>query len=234
MGTMGTLSLAGTLHGLSNVTALQAHLPVSASVLVGVAALAAAVLPGLSQITQHVNTMAHEGAHAVVGSVLGNRVTGVRLHGNGEGLTTMAPAAGVGFIIAGVVGYLGPSAFGLGAAKLISVGHAVAVLWVTLAALVLLGILVRRSGFGIAAVIVTALGVFLVARYAPVGAQVVLAYGIAWFLLVSGVQVVLSHGRNAGDAIALRQLTRVPRGLWAAFWLAGSAAALLIGGRMLI
>ena len=231
---MGTRSLvASSLRG-SGITALQPHLPVSTSVLIGVAALAAAVLPGLSQITQHVNTMAHEGAHAVVGSVLGRRVTGVRLHGNGEGLTTMAPSAGIGFILAGVVGYLGPSAFGLGAAKLIAVGHAIAVLWVTLAALLLLGILVRRSVFGIAAVIVTALGVFLVARYTPVGAQVVLAYAIAWFLLLSGVQVVLAHGRNAGDAIALRKLTRVPRGLWAAFWLAGTAAALLIGGSMLI
>ena len=129
----------------------------------------------------------------------------------------------------------GGSGIGLAISRRLATdGHAVAVLWVALAALVLLGILVRRSGFGIAAVIVSGLGVFLIARYAPVGAQVALSYGIAWFLLVSGVQVVLAHGRNAGDAIALRQLTRVPRGLWAAFWLAGSAAALFLGGRMLI
>jgi hypothetical protein len=228
---MGWQSLVGTLHG---ITSLQPHLPGSTSVLVGAAALGAAILPGISRLTQHVNTMAHEGAHAMVGSAMGRRVTGVTLHGNGEGRTTMAPSSGAGFIAAGIVGYLGPSAFGLGAAKLIQVGHAIAVLWITLAALLLLGIAVRRSGFGLAAVAVTGIAIFAVARYAPVGAEEALAYGIAWYLLLSGVQVVLSHGRNAGDAIALRNLTRVPRSLWAALWLAGSVLALVAGARMLV
>jgi hypothetical protein len=228
---MGWQALAGTLHG---ITSLQPHLPGSTSVLVGAAALGAAILPGLSQLTQHVNTMAHEGAYAMVGSAMGRRVTGVTLHGNGEGRTTMAPSRGVGFVAAGIVGYLGPSAFGLGAAKLIQVHHAIAVLWITMAALLLLAVAVRRSGFGLAAVTVLGVAIFAVARYAPVGAEVAVAYGIAWFLLLSGVQVVLSHGRDASDAIALRQLTRVPRGLWAALWLAGSALALVAGARMLV
>jgi hypothetical protein len=228
---MAWRSLEGTLHG---ITTLQPHLPGGTSLLVGAAALGAAILPGLSQLTQHVNTMAHEGAHAVVGSALGRRVTGVSLHGNGEGRTTMAPSSGAGFIAAGIVGYLGPSAFGLGAAKVIEVGHAIALLWITLAALLLLGIAVRRSGFGLTAVAMTGIAIFAVARYAPVGAEVALAYGIAWFLLLSGLQVVLLHGRHASDAVALRQLTRVPRGLWAALWLAGSALALVAGARMLV
>ena len=46
--------------------------------------------------------------------------------------------------------------------------------------------------------------------------------------------MVLSHGRDAGDAIILRQLTRMPRGLWAGLWLVGSALALVAGGRMLV
>jgi hypothetical protein len=228
---MSTRSFGGVLHG---ITAVQAHLPVSSSVLVGAAALGAAILPGISQLTQHVNTMAHEGAHAAMGSVLGQRVTGVTLRGNGEGKTTMTPSRSIGFILAGIVGYLGPSAFGLGAAKLIQVGHAIAVLWVTIAALAVLGVLARKSSFGMAAVLLAGVGLFLVARYAPVGAGVALAYGIAWFLLLSGVQVVLSHGRHAGDAIALRQLTRVPRGVWAGLWLVCSALALIAGARMLI
>jgi Peptidase M50B-like len=228
---MGTLSSAGSLHG---VTALQPHLPAVTSALIGAAALAAVVLPGLSRLTHYVHVMAHEGAHAVAGAALGGRVTGVRLHSDGTGLTTVESASGAGYVVTSVAGYLGASAFGLAAAKLIAVGHAAAVPWAGLAGLVLLGYLVRRSGFGLAAVALTGLVLFAVARYAPVGAQVALAYGIAWFLLVSGVRMVLMHGRNAGDAISLRQVTRVPRGLWAALWLAGSAAALLIGGRMLI
>lgn len=228
---MVTRSLEGALRGVGQ---LQAHLPGGTSVLVGVAALGAATLPGISLLTQHVNTMAHEGAHAAMGSATGRKVTAVTIRGNGEGRTTLARPHGGGYLLAGIVGYLGPSAFGLGAAKLIEVGHIIAVLWLSLLALACLAIMVRRNGFGLAAVIVTGTTVYLVARYAPVGGQVAVAYGIAWFLLLSGVQVVLLHGRDAGDAIALRQLTRLPRGLWAGLWLAGSAAALIIGGTLLV
>jgi Peptidase M50B-like len=228
---MTTGSLVGAVRQIGE---MQAHLPGSTSVLVGAVALAAAIVPGFSQLTQHVNTMAHEGAHAAMGSAMGRRVTGVTLRGNGEGRTILAPSSGGGFVAAGIAGYLGPSAFGLGAAKLIQVGHIVAVLWLTLALLAMLAVAVRRSGFGILVVTLVGVLLYLVARYAPVGGQVALAYGIAWFLLLSGIQVVLAHGRNAGDAIALRAMTRLPRGLWVGLWLAGSAAALVIGAGLLV
>jgi Peptidase M50B-like len=228
---MVTRSLEGALRGIGEV---QAHLPGTTAVLVGVAALGAATLPGISLVTQHVNTMAHEGAHAAVGSVMGRRVTGVKLSGDGTGLTGLAGPRGAGLVLAGLVGYLGPSAVGVGAAKLIEVGHSVAVLWLTLLALVLLMVPLRRSAFGLTAVIATGIGIYLVARYAPVGGQVALAYGIAWFLLLSGIRVVLRHGRDAHDAVVLRQLTRLPPGVWASAWLAGSAAALVFGGSLLV
>jgi len=227
--------VSGTLQdALHNIVALQTHLPVTTSVILGVAALGAATLPGISVLTQHFNTMAHEGAHAAMGSVTGRRVTGMTMRGNGEGRTTLTRPKGLGFLLAGIVGYLGPSAFGLGAAKLIQVGHIVAVLWLSLLALVCLAVMVRRSGFGLAAVLASGIVLFLVARYAPLGADIALAYGIAWFLLVSGVRVVVQHGRHASDAVILRQLTKLPPSLWAAFWLLGSVAALLLGGRWLV
>lgn len=221
----------GTTHGIA---AVQAHLPAAASIALGALALGAMVLPGISGLTQHVNTMAHEGAHAAMGSATGQKITGVKLYGNGAGLTTMTSSRSAGGVLAGIVGYLGPSAFGLGAAELIRVGHAIVVLWVAIAALAVLGVLARKSAFGVTAVLMTGVLVYAVARYAPVGAQVALAYGLAWFLLLSGVQVVLAHGRDAGDAIILRQLTRMPRGLWAGLWLIGSALALIAGARMLV
>jgi hypothetical protein len=156
------------------------------------------------------------------------------MRGNGEGRTTMTQPQGAGYLLAGLVGYLGPSAFGLGAAKLIEIGHIIAVLWLAMLALALLAVMVRRNGFGLVAVVVTAAGLYLVARYASLGAQIAVAYGIAWFLLVSGVRVVLQHGAHASDAVALRELTRLPRSLWAALWLAGSAAALIVGGTLLV
>jgi Peptidase M50B-like len=219
---------------LARVGQLQAHLPGPVVVLIGVAALGAAVLPDVWLVTRNVNIIAHEGAHATMGSALGARVLGVRMSRGGVGATAVQGGDRASSVLSLAIGYLGPSAFGLGAAKLIQVGHAIAVLWITLAALLLLAVAVRRSGFGLAVVIVTGTAIFAVARYAPVGAEVAVAYGIAWFLLLSGVQVVLSHGRDASDAITLRQLTRLPRGLWAALWLAGSALALVAGARMLV
>jgi hypothetical protein len=225
----------GSLGGaVSHIGELQAHLPAATSMLVGAVALGLAALPGFAGLTRPAATMAHEGAHAVMGSAMGRRVGGVELHRDGTGGTHLAPATGGGFILAAIVGYLGPSAFGLGAAKLIQVGHPIAVLWLVLALLAALAVLVRRSGFGIIAVALAGVLVYLMARYAPVGSQVALAYGIAWFLLVSGMRVVLLRGRGADDARLLREVTRLPRGLWAALWLAGSAAALIIGARMLV
>lgn len=227
--------MSGSLGAaLRAITQFQAHLPGSTSVLVGVAALGAATLPGISLLTQHFNTMAHEGAHAAIGSATGRRVTSVSLRRNGDGRTVMTQPSGAGYLLAGIVGYLGPSAFGFGAAKLIQVGHVIAVLWLALLALAFMAVMVRRNAFGLITVIITGIVFFLVARYAPLGVRIGLAYGVAWFLLVSGVRVVLQHGLNAGDAIALRRLTSVPRAVWVAFWLAGSGAALIFGGQMLV
>ena len=222
-------SFGGALRAIAE---LQHHLPAGTSAAIGVLAFGAAILPGLSGLTQHVNTMAHEGAHATMHLATGRRVVGVTLKRDGTG-ETRSTGSGRG-ILGGAAGYLGPSAFGLGAAELIRVGHAVAVLWVAIAALAVLGVLGRRSAFSIAAVLVTGVLIYLVARYEPVGARVALAYGMAWFLLLSGLVVIWSHGRDASDASSLRQRTHVPRGLWAGLWLAGSALALIAGTQLLI
>lgn len=208
-------------------------LPGATAVLVGVAALGALALPGSYEVTQHYDTMAHEGAHAMVGSALGRRVHEVSLSRDGSGWVLLAPAGAVSLVLTSLAGYLGPSMFGLAAAGLIERGHSVAVPWLTLLALVLL-VLVMRSPFGLAVTALTGTLIFSVARYAPVGGQVTLAYGIAWFLLLSGLATAARHGRWASDAGTLRRLTRLPRGVWAAVWLAGSAAALAFGASLLV
>jgi Peptidase M50B-like len=208
-------------------------LPGATAVLVGLAALGALVLPGSYEVTQHYDTMAHEGAHAMVGSALGRRVYEVSVSRDGSGWAWLAPGGAVSLGLTLLAGYLGPSMFGLGAAELIERGHSVAVPWLTLLALALL-VLVMRSPFGLAVTALTGTLIFAVARYAPVGGQVTLAYGIAWFLLMSGPATAIRHGRWASDADMLRRLTRLPRGVWAAVWLAGSAAALVFGGSLLV
>jgi hypothetical protein len=127
-----------------------------------------------------------------------------------------------------LAGYPGPSLFGLGAAKLISFGHIVAVLWVALLALAVL-LPVLRNPFGVVSVVVTGVLLFTAARYAALGVQVAVAYAITWFLLLSGVRVVLDHGKGAIDAGELRKLTWLRPGIWSGLWLAATFAALVAG-----
>jgi Peptidase M50B-like len=218
---------------LHEAGAVQMPLSAPAAVLAGLTALAMVCVQELWLIVRHVNVIAHESAHAVVGSSFGRQVSGMKVNRDGTGATGLIPGSGLGFVIAGIVGYLGPSAFGLGAAKLISVGHSVAVLWLAMVALALV-LVVLRTPFGFAAVIVTGFLIFLVARYATLGGQIFGAYVIAWLLLVSGVRVVIEHGRSASDARYLASTTRIPRLIWVGLWLTGSVFALAIGGSLLV
>jgi hypothetical protein len=217
---------------LDRIGQIQAPLPAMAAILLGVAVLAAVVLPTWL-VVQHVNTIAHEGAHALVGSSTGWKINGIRLERNGNGETTRSSADSFGDVMTSAAGYVGPSAFGFGAAKLISVGHIIAVLWLALLLLAIMLVMIRNP-FGFCSVVITGLMIYFVARYAAVGTQTVAAYVITWFLLLSGLRVVLDHNVDAKDAKNLARKTHLPRMLWVGMWLAGTAAALLAGGSLLV
>ena len=218
---------------LSRIGEIQAHLTAAGSVLIGLMALAVVGVQAIWEVARYVDTIAHEGMHAVTGSALGRKVRGVELRGNGDGLTDVSPGGTAGSILIGFAGYLGPSAFGLGAAKLIEVGHSVAVLWLTLLLLVLL-LFVLRNAFSYVPVLIVGTPLFLVARYASVGIETAAAYAVAWFLLLSGVRKVIYRGTGAGDAGNLASMTHIWRGFWVLLWLAGSIAAVAVGGTLLI
>jgi hypothetical protein len=218
---------------LARIGQVQAHLPAAVAVLLGLLALGAAALPVLWQLTMHVNTIAHEGAHATMASAVGQKVVSVTLNKDGTGLTTARGGGPAGAIVVGLAGYLGPSAFGLAAAKLIQAGHSIAVLWLAILLLACM-LVVTRSVFGVLTVVASVAGLYLIAANAPVGAQVATAYAVAWFLLLSGLRVVAEHGAKAGDAVNLRALTHVPRGFWSVIWLTGSMGALGLGAALLV
>lgn len=218
---------------LSRIGETQPPLPAAVSVLIGAAALAAVSVQEIWLLTRHVNTIAHEGAHAIVGSAVGRKVQGVRLRPNAEGDTRTAGGKAPGSVTIGVAGYLGPSAFGLIAAKMIGLGHSDAVLWLTLILLAVL-LLTVRNAFGFVPVLATGVLLYIVARYGSAGADSVMAYGVSWFLLLAGVRAVIDHGVSAGDATHLYELTRVHRGFWMWFWLVFTVAALGLGGSMLV
>jgi hypothetical protein len=194
----------------------------------GLAVLAAIIL--FWALLQHVDTMAHEGAHAFVNACMGGTTEFVEIKSNGDGRTQYVSGGGVA---SGVAGYLGPGACGLAAAAMIHHGQVVAVLWAGVILLLILLCSVRKL-FGTSAVIILCLFLFLVARYAPAFLQAVTAYSLSWLLLLSGVRMVFAHGTRAGDAGILRERTRLPRILWAGLWLIGSILAFAVGCTLLV
>lgn len=218
---------------LARIGQVQAHLPGAVAAVIGVVALGAAVLPDIWFVTRHFQTVAHEAAHATVASAVGRKVHRVSIKPDGSGLTESSGADKTGAVLTGVAGYLGPSGFGLLAAKLIQIGYSVAVLWLGIV-LLLCMLVVTRKFFGVFTVLVSGALLFVVAIGTSLGAQVVTAYALAWFLLLSGMVVIRAHGTNAGDAGILRGQTRVPRGFWSLLWHLGALAALVYGAVLLV
>lgn len=214
---------------LERISQTQARLPATIAVLLGVAVLVVVALPTWLLFV-HVDTMAHEGTHALVRSGTGGTVQSVTMKPNGGGLTKSTGGASV---LSGVAGYLGPSAFGLAAAKLISIGHIVAVLWL---AILLLGVLLTmiRNLFGFCSVAIAGFVLYLFARNGSVGSETVVAYLLTWFLLVSGLRSVFGYDGLDGDAANLVQATYLPRVLWIGIWLVGTTFALVLGGSLLV
>jgi hypothetical protein len=212
-------------------------LPAQAAVLVGLISLGLVVLPAFWVLLNHFARIAHEGAHAITGSVLDSRVTGVHLYrktpdGTPGGVTYIRDEPGSGFAWT-VVGYFGPSGFGLAAAALIAHGLILLVLWT---GVVLLAILLPslRTVFGFA--LVFGLGFVLVAviRSRNPGVEAVAAYALSWLLLLSGVRGVWDRRTGSGDADKLREITDVPQRLWFLFWLVGTGVALAYGYTLLV
>src|SRR6516165_941135 len=197
---------------ISAATHAVGRLPAPVAVAVGFAALILVVMPGFWEMVRLVDTMAHEGAHAVVGSCLGSRVLSVRLRADGDGKTKLRPGPG-----AGVTAH----------------SQIVPVLWIGVLLLVILLLSVRNL-FGIAVVIGTGFLLFSIVHSKNAGLEVVTAYLLSWMLLLSGVRSVLEHGTGAGDAGILREMTGFPRSLWYLLWLIGSIAALVWGSTMLV
>jgi hypothetical protein len=221
-----------TLDGMSTT---QTPLPGPEAALIGLAALAVVIVPILWPLAEHFNVMAHEGLHAITASILGFTVLGITMNSDNEGETRYPPnAVGPRRVVTSFVGYLGPSAFGLAAAKLITLGHIIAVLWVAVIFLVLLLLKLAPRSFGFVSVPGAIALLYVLTRYASVGLQIVMAYGITWLLLLSGLRVALQHGTGAKDAENLSKRTHLPRLLWALLWLAGTAWAVFIGVRLLV
>jgi hypothetical protein len=210
----------------------QPPLPAASALGIGLACLLVVMFPVTWMFVRYFDTMAHEGSHGIVGSLVGFRIKGVELKlKDASGLTD--PDGKGAFVPATLVGYVGPSLFGLAAAKLISIGHSVAVLWLTLALLVLLLAFVRNI-FGIVVIVIAGYVIYVFARYGSVSHETMAAYGIAWLLLLSGIRSVLMHWDGALDATGLGKRTEIRPVVFARFWLCSTLFALFLGTRLMM
>jgi len=228
------MTASALVASLQRISQVQAHLSGPLSAALAILAIGAAFLRWLWPVTQHITTMAHEGAHATVGSAIGRQVKSMKFQPNGFGATAVAGKGVLGSLSTGIVGYLGPSIFGIGAAEMIKAGYIVAVLWIGIAGLLAI-MTVLRGIFSIISVAIAFVLLFGVAGFASVAVQVLTAYGLAWFLLISGVQMIrIDVKAGAKDAEILRGLTKIPGRFWSGFWLVGSVIALVFGGIQLL
>ena len=223
---MGSLSRMEGMHAI--------HPPLSGgeSIFIGLVVAGVVMIPLLWGPVEHFSTMTHEGAHALLAVILGLTVTEVVLDRHAGGKTSIV-GEGLKAILVVLIGYLGPSLFGLGAAKIISLGDPVTVLWLLVLLLVMVLFLLGRS-FGLFSVPIAIALFYLILRYTRAETEVVAAYAVTWLLLLSGVRHAIGDGIRAADADALRTRTHLPRRLWALLWLAGTGAALIVGGKLLV
>jgi Peptidase M50B-like len=213
---------------------MDATLAGTEAALIGLAASAVLMNPLLWPLVEDFNVMAHEGGHAVTGALLGFPPADVELNPDATGATSFPRSLrGPRAVIIAASGYLGPSMFGLGAAKLIETGHVISVLWVATIFLALLLLLIRRS-FGLVSVPFALALLGAIMRYAHDGLEEAVSYAITWLLLLSGVRVAIADGANAADAANLSTMTHLPRQLWALLWLAGTLLAVIIGGKWMV
>jgi Peptidase M50B-like len=222
---------------VSGVSITQMPLPGPDAAAIGIAAFVVVYAKDLWSLAQYLDTMAHEGMHAITGAILGFGVRYIELKPNGDGGTKYRnpPARGGGLVFAGFVGYLGPSAFGLAAAGLIRLGFIIAVLPLAVIFLWLLLLKVLRfRSFGWISVPVAIALLFVLIYFGSVRLQVVMAYGITWLLLLAGVRLAATHWTRARDAYLLRMLTHLPNWVWAVLWVGGTFSALCLGWRLLV
>lgn len=207
--------------------------------LTGAAALALVWLPVTWPRVRLGVTVVHEAGHAAVAVLVGRRLQGIRLHSDTSGVTlSRGRPRGPGMVVMLAAGYLAPAVVGLGAALLLADGRSLALLWLLVALLAALLLLVRNV-YGVVVLVLAGAGVGAVTWWADPALQSVLAYLVAWLLLLAAPRPLLELGargaraRRGSDPDQLARLTRVPALVWVLVLLVANLAGLVVGAATL-
>jgi hypothetical protein len=187
-------------------------------------------------------TIAHEGGHALAATLSGGSVSSMTVQRNRSGLTKFSHRSPLGTFLTMLAGYVGPSAFGLIGSLLLANGQVSAVLWLSLACLVLALIQIRNVAGAMAIVFTGAVFVFIL-KFADPTVRTFFSYTWIWFLLIAGfgdvLELRLIRKRmkvkdTSTDVGNLRTLTHLPGFLWMGFFGLATLAALVYGGGILL
>ena len=216
--------------------ALASQPPPTPAVTAVIGAVALAAVLVAWPLVRLLVTVCHEAGHAVVATLVGRKLSGIRVHSDTSGLTvSKGRPTGPGMVATLFAGYPTASVVGLGAAWLAGAGHAAGLLWllVVLLALMLLKI---RNLYGALVVVGSGTAVGLASWYAPPAVLGWIAIGLAWLFLLAAprpvVELLFRHAPGS-DAAQLAALTHVPKFVWSVVWLVLTVGALLVGALLL-
>jgi peptidase M50B-like protein len=241
-GLIGIAAVTGASHDasagdtMSGIAEIQTPLPAAPAVLTGLVAAILVTGPEIWNTVQHAETVVHEGAHVLVGINTGFRIKKVIIGKDGGGETEMERKSGdASGAAASFAGYVGASVAGLISAALIFIGRMALALFLGLLLYVVVLWFVRNL-FGVRVILVCGLLLYLVLRYATAGVETAVAYGVTWFLLISGTRIAFRAARRpkeVKDAENLAKITQIFRWVWCLLWLILTIAALVVGGALL-
>jgi hypothetical protein len=191
-------------------------------------------------VTKFATVVAHEGGHAIVATLLFRKVRRIGFDSSGGGGTDVAPPVPWLFNIAiGAAGYLGPSMFGLLAVEVLVRGAPEVVLWMSVVFLLVM-LFVVRGGVGLVLVPALTAAIVLIAVKTHPPLQTLFAHMWVWFLLIAPVERMLLLVRRRdyrlpdNDTAKLGKWTPLPAEIWSLALLAGTIAALVYGGSLLL
>lgn len=218
----------------SRATSVQPVPEPTVVLLLGLAAFALVASPATWRYVRLPVTMVHEAGHAVSAVLVGRRLQGIRLHSDTSGLTvSRGRARGAGMVLMLAAGYLAPALVGLGAALLLAAGRSLGLLWGIVVLLVLM-LLHVRNGYGFLVLVLAGATILGISWYLQPTTQSLVAYLIAWVLLLAAPKPVLElltsrRGARGSDPDQLARLTRVPAVLWTILFLLANLAGLAVG-----